>query len=161
LIKLTENDILAKNTITLKISRLFPVEKEIDLGNRKIKILYTPGHSKESISIIDQDNGYIFTGDLLYNGLLLIDDCQDFIGSINNILKNTGTDYRVFGSHGKPEFKYEQLAQAKKAVECYLDKACPFKPEQTINIFGRNRDVFKIDNVSFIVGYTEGFKFGK
>lgn len=43
-------------------------EDEIDIGNRKLTIYHTPGHSPGHISILDNSKGYLFTGDLLYDG---------------------------------------------------------------------------------------------
>jgi glyoxylase-like metal-dependent hydrolase (beta-lactamase superfamily II) len=157
LLDLNRDEVLTKDKVTLKISKLFAVGKEIDLGNRKIKILYTPGHSKESISIIDNENGYIFTGDLVYNGLLLLNDCNAYIHSINDILKNSDSRYRVFGSHGKPEVNYERLTQIKKAMDCYLADSCSYEPVRQIIFFGSTKDVYKIENISFIHGSTDAF----
>lgn len=41
---------------------------EIEIGNRKLTIYHTPGHSPGHISIFDNSKGYLFTGDLLYDG---------------------------------------------------------------------------------------------
>jgi len=157
LIDLTKDETLTKNTVTLKVSRSFTVEKDIDLGNRKIKILPTPGHAKESISIIDNENGFIFTGDLIYNGVLLLNDCNAYVKSINEILENSDSKYRVFGSHGKPEVNYKQLVQIEKAIEIYLTDSCSIKPFSKINFFGSTKDIYKIGDVSFIDGYTDVF----
>ncbi|MCB0334801.1 MAG: MBL fold metallo-hydrolase [Bdellovibrionales bacterium] len=51
-----------KPTIVLKD------EDKIDLGERKIKILHTPGHAPGHICILDETNGYLLTGDLVYRG---------------------------------------------------------------------------------------------
>ena len=40
---------------------------EIDIGNRKLTIYHTPGHSPGHIAIFDNSRGYLFTGDLLYD----------------------------------------------------------------------------------------------
>ena len=42
----------------------------IDLGGRKLEVLYTPGHSASSIMLIDEANGILFTGDTWYPGPL-------------------------------------------------------------------------------------------
>ena len=42
----------------------------IDLGGRKLEVLYTPGHSADSIMLIDEANGILFTGDTWYPGPL-------------------------------------------------------------------------------------------
>lgn len=42
----------------------------IDLGNRKIKAIHTPGHSPGHLCFYDIENKYLFTGDLIYCGKL-------------------------------------------------------------------------------------------
>lgn len=39
-----------------------------DLGNRKLQIIHTPGHSPGHVMIHDATNDYLFTGDHLYEG---------------------------------------------------------------------------------------------
>ena len=51
-----------------------PVELEnndyIDLGNRLLKVIHTPGHSPGHICIYEEEKGYLYTGDLIYKGTL-------------------------------------------------------------------------------------------
>ena len=42
----------------------------IDLGGRKLEVMYTPGHSASSIMLIDEADGILFTGDTWYPGPL-------------------------------------------------------------------------------------------
>lgn len=42
----------------------------IDIGNRKIEALHTPGHSPGHMCFWEQERGYIFTGDLIYKDTL-------------------------------------------------------------------------------------------
>lgn len=42
----------------------------IDLGDRKIQVLHTAGHSPGHICFWEAERGYIFTGDLIYKGTL-------------------------------------------------------------------------------------------
>jgi glyoxylase-like metal-dependent hydrolase (beta-lactamase superfamily II) len=42
----------------------------IDLGGRKLEVMYTPGHSASSIMLIDEANGLLFSGDTWYPGPL-------------------------------------------------------------------------------------------
>ena len=41
-----------------------------ELGGRGLWILYTPGHTEDSISLYDAESGYLFSGDFLYPGEL-------------------------------------------------------------------------------------------
>jgi glyoxylase-like metal-dependent hydrolase (beta-lactamase superfamily II) len=45
----------------------------IDLGGRKIRIISTPGHTPDSISLIDAGGSHVFTGDLV-NRIVTLDD---------------------------------------------------------------------------------------
>ena len=40
----------------------------IDLGNRVLRILHLPGHSPDSIALLDEKNQILFSGDVIYNG---------------------------------------------------------------------------------------------
>lgn len=41
---------------------------KIDLGGQVIQIIATPGHTPDSISLWDEQNGLLFTGDMYYHG---------------------------------------------------------------------------------------------
>ena len=42
---------------------------EFDLGKRKVRVIYTPGHTHGSISLFDEQTRYIFTGDNCMSGM--------------------------------------------------------------------------------------------
>ncbi len=48
-------------------SRILYGDEIIDLGNRKLKIIHTPGHSPGHICIYDMEKGYLFSGDIIFN----------------------------------------------------------------------------------------------
>ena len=41
---------------------------QIDLGGRALKVIGTPGHTPDSIALLDEKNGLLFTGDRFYEG---------------------------------------------------------------------------------------------
>ena len=49
-----------------KPTRLLKHEELIDLGNRKLKVLHTPGHSPGCICLLDMKSRELFTGDTFY-----------------------------------------------------------------------------------------------
>lgn len=61
----------------------------LDLGGRKIEILHTPGHSPGHLCFWEKETGYVFTGDLIYKGTLMIyypsTDPQAYLGSLEKI----------------------------------------------------------------------------
>ena len=42
--------------------------EQLDLGGRTLEVLFTPGHTPDSLSLLDRKNGLLFTGDTFYPG---------------------------------------------------------------------------------------------
>jgi glyoxylase-like metal-dependent hydrolase (beta-lactamase superfamily II) len=40
----------------------------IDLGGRRLQIIFTPGHTPDSLCLLDRKNGLLFPGDTFYSG---------------------------------------------------------------------------------------------
>lgn len=53
-----------------KISFLLHENDVINLGNRDVRVLHTPGHSPGHICLYEERRGYLYTGDLIYEGTL-------------------------------------------------------------------------------------------
>nr|WP_230199388.1 MBL fold metallo-hydrolase [Bacillus ndiopicus] len=75
----------------------------IELGNRTLKIYHTPGHSPGHICIFDETNGYLFTGDLLYDETPVYafypsTSPVDLIASLERMAMIPNVK-KVFGSH--------------------------------------------------------------
>ena len=51
-------------------TKLLHGNEMLDLGDRKIKVLHTPGHSPGHLCFWEEERGYIFTGDLIYKDTL-------------------------------------------------------------------------------------------
>lgn len=43
---------------------------KIDIGNRRIRVVHTPGHSPGHICLYEEERQYLYTGDLVYEGCL-------------------------------------------------------------------------------------------
>lgn len=54
---------------------------QIDLGDRVVDALPTPGHSETEVSFYDRNTGLFFSGDFLLPGRLLIDDATAYLAS--------------------------------------------------------------------------------
>lgn len=58
---------------------------QIDLGNRIVDAISTPGHSETEVSFYDRNTGLFFSGDFLLPGRLLIDDASADLASANRV----------------------------------------------------------------------------
>ena len=57
-------------------TRTVQASDEIDLGNRHFEVMHLPGHSPGSMGLWEADSGTLFSGDAIYDGLLL-DELED------------------------------------------------------------------------------------
>ncbi len=49
------------------IDRFIADGDEIKIGNASLKVLYTPGHAAGSVCFYSEDDGFVVTGDVLFN----------------------------------------------------------------------------------------------
>lgn len=76
----------------------------IDLGNFRLRVLYTPGHTSACISLFDQDQGLLFAADALMaggvmGGIFGSGSISDYIGSLERL---KGLDAKLLLSgHGR------------------------------------------------------------
>ena len=94
---------------------------EVDLGNRKLVILHTPGHSPGHISIFDQSTRFLFTGDLLYDetpvyAFYPTTNPADLIASWERIADLKGVS-KIYGSHNTLGLHPDILAEVRKAAQ--------------------------------------------
>ncbi len=101
----------------------------IDLGDRTVDVIPTPGHNKTHVAFYDDRTGILFSGDFLLPGRLLIEDAGAYRESALRIidflktrplthilgghieLNAAGRAYR-FGSHYHPDEHRLELARA-------------------------------------------------
>jgi glyoxylase-like metal-dependent hydrolase (beta-lactamase superfamily II) len=57
----------------------------IDLGDRILEVIPTPGAHKDGISLFDPYSGFLFTGDLFYPGKIQIGNFKDFTASLDRL----------------------------------------------------------------------------
>lgn len=74
---------------------------QIDLGDRTVDAIPTPGHNETEVSLYDRNTGLFFSGDFLMPGRLLIDDTNTERASAKtaaDFVKNRPVSY-VLGGH--------------------------------------------------------------
>ena len=96
-------------------------EDEIDLGNRVLIIYHTPGHSSGHICVFDITNGYLFTGDLLYDETPIYafypsTNPVDLVNSLERI-SDIPNVTKIFGSHNTVGLESEIFEEVKQAIK--------------------------------------------
>ena len=86
--------------------RIYITEKDtLKFGNSELKVLFTPGHSRASLSFYNTESKLIIAGDVLFNGSIGRTDLPggDFDTLINSIRSQLFTlpdDFSVYPGHG-------------------------------------------------------------
>ena len=100
-------------------SRLLEDGDVIDLGNRQLEVIHTPGHSPGGIALWESTTATLFSGDIVYDGPLIEDtyhaDAKDYYNSMTRLLDIPVTT--VHGGH----FKSYGRERHRQIIRAWLD----------------------------------------
>ncbi len=91
-------------TPTLTIDEWIKPGQVIDLGQRRLLLLYTPGHTDNSVSLYDADRQIMFSGDFvsgpLAGALTPTSNLGDYLQTTERVLESTNSRTTIHGAHG-------------------------------------------------------------
>jgi glyoxylase-like metal-dependent hydrolase (beta-lactamase superfamily II) len=93
----------------------------VDLGNRQLEVIHTPGHSAGGVSFLDRTGRALFVGDLLYLGrmyLFFIDsDVVAFRESLRRVCEVLGEVDLIFPAHDEAPIAPADVLAIRDAFE--------------------------------------------
>ena len=108
----------------LKVAGVIADGDVIELGGRRLDVFNLPGHTTESVVLIDRISNQAFTGDFVYQhlgGIIVFapaSDLQAYKANSARLLQLTNTNTLFFGAHGVPRFGRDWLT----LMDSELDK---------------------------------------
>jgi glyoxylase-like metal-dependent hydrolase (beta-lactamase superfamily II) len=103
-----------------KVSRWLRDGDQIDLGGRVLEVIHTPGHSPDSICLLDRDSRLLWTGDIFYTGAIYVHleggDLNTFIESYKRMIGQFPLYDRLMSSHNEPWIPKKILRSVLKAA---------------------------------------------
>jgi glyoxylase-like metal-dependent hydrolase (beta-lactamase superfamily II) len=109
----------------LHVGEWLAIGSEIDLGGRRLEVLHTPGHTRDSISLFDRERDQIFVGDFITKGpsfaFLPSSRLGDYLRSAEHVLAEMGEKTRVLGAHrltapGFPELTRDDIVELRDTL---------------------------------------------
>lgn len=101
-----------------KPTKVLKGDEAIDLGDRLVQIVHTPGHSPGHMCFWERERGYLFTGDLVYKGTLFAyypsTDPQAYLDSLERV--SALPVKRVFPAHHTLDMEPEILVRMRDAL---------------------------------------------
>ena len=99
---------------------------QINLGGRTLELLYTPGHTTDSISLYDATSGTVFSGDYLYPGYLYgflpNSSMGEYLASARSMLSRLPSGTVFYGAHrdappGAPKLELQDLVDLQRGLD--------------------------------------------
>jgi glyoxylase-like metal-dependent hydrolase (beta-lactamase superfamily II) len=125
----------------------------VDLGGRSLKIIATPGHTPDSISLFDSANGLLFTGDTYYPGTIWLyrpeTDLAAYGTSIRRLAALAPQVRMVLGAHNFPVAPPSVLPDLVTAFEAVRADKVSATPTSVGKV------IYKVDDISFLMHAPE------
>jgi len=114
-------DAKSYRTRAFHISHWLKDGDKINLGDRTLEVISTPGHTPDSIALLDQRNGLLFTGDTFYLGPIYLyrpeTDLDAYVLSVKRLAELTPRLQLLLPAHNVPVAQPEYLPRVLDAIQ--------------------------------------------
>ena len=128
--------------------------EHLDLGGRMLEVLQTPGHTPDSLCLLDAANGLLFTGDTFYSGEVYLwapeTDVTGYAASIAKLVRLAPDLKLLLPAHGPPVAEPGQLLELKKALQDIEAGGLHFETTST------GRRLYKFEHFSILMNASAG-----
>jgi glyoxylase-like metal-dependent hydrolase (beta-lactamase superfamily II) len=126
-----------------KISHFIHDGFKVNLGGRTLEVVSTPGHTPDAISLLDRENGLLFTGDTYYPAPIWLfrpeTDLDAYVESVKRLAALAPQVKLVLGAHNIPVAEpsvIPALVDAIRAVRAGQGEVKPESQGKAIHTFG-------------------------
>lgn len=116
-----------------KITRIIAAGDRLDLGGRVLEVLSIPGHTDDSIALLDKQAGYLWTGDSYYAGPIWLfadeTNLDDYQQSIRYLADLSTQLVSLFPAHNTPRVDPKILIDVADSFNKVLGGSETSKPE--------------------------------
>ncbi len=132
-----------------KISHFIHDGFKVNLGGRTLEVLSTPGHTPDSIALLDRANGLLFTGDTYYPAPIWLfrpeTDLDAYVASVRRLAALAPDVKLVLGAHNIPVAEPSVLPRLVTAFESVRSGKVP--PQKSEG----GKTLYTIDGITFLL----------
>jgi glyoxylase-like metal-dependent hydrolase (beta-lactamase superfamily II) len=119
------------------------------LGGRTLEVITTPGHTPDSIALIDRENGLLFTGDTYYPAPIWLyrpeTDLDAYVASVKRLAALAPQLTLVLGAHNVPVAKPGVLPELVDAIESVRGEKV-----EAVSVAG-GKATYKVGEITFLL----------
>ena len=142
-------DAKSYSTRPWKITAFLHDGDKIELGDRTIEVIATPGHTPDAISLLDRANGLLFTGDTYYPAPIWLyrpeTDFKAYAASISKLNALAPNIKIVLGAHNIPIAPPSVLSRLVSAFAAVRSGKVTGAPESD------GKMLYKVGDISFLM----------
>lgn len=105
---------------------------QLDLGGRTIEVIAIPGHTEDSVALLERATGFLWTGDSYYAGPIWLfadeTDMQRYRASMERLVALAPSLTALFPAHNTPREHPGQLAEVLMAFDQVMAGAIAAEP---------------------------------
>jgi glyoxylase-like metal-dependent hydrolase (beta-lactamase superfamily II) len=104
-------DLESYHRAPVKPTRLVSEGDVVEIGDREFQVLHLPGHSPGSIALWERSSGSLFSGDAIYDGVIVDNLRGSDVGMCRETMKRLAQlpVAQVFGGHNAPMTRTQML----------------------------------------------------
>ena len=123
---------MLQSTATFHVDRWIRNGEEIDLGKRKVRMISTPGHTPDSVTLIERQAKRAFTGDLINRLVTLCNvpgsDISEMSASLRRVRSALPTDGRAYEAHSEQPLESAELKMLSSGIAVIAAGSAESKP---------------------------------
>jgi glyoxylase-like metal-dependent hydrolase (beta-lactamase superfamily II) len=124
--------------------------ERLDLGGRVLEVLHVPGHTPDSLCLLDRENRLLFTGDTYYSGEIYLwapeTSVTDYQKSIDRLVQLGADLEHLLPAHGPPLAEPGRLLELQEALREIRAGTGRFEPAAD------GRRLYRYEHFSILTG---------
>jgi len=126
---------------------------KVNLGGRTLEVISTPGHTPDSIALLDRANGLLFTGDTYYPAPIWLyrpeTNLDAYVNSVKRLAALAPELKLVLGAHNIPVAEPSVLPRLVTAIQAVRSGQGAVKPE------GEGKAIHSLDGFNFLLAASK------